>query len=49
MDGSKGSKASKSKAVSYKRLLALEGQFRAEVEQLSSWPSRPTARLCPPA
>ena len=26
--------ASKSKAVSYKRLLALEGQLRAEVEQL---------------
>ncbi len=35
MDGSKvHANASKSKAVSYKRLLALEGQLRAEVEQL---------------
>ena len=35
MDGSKvHANASKSKAVSYKRLLALEGRLRAEVDQL---------------
>jgi transposase len=48
MDGSKvQANASKSKAVSYKRLLALEGHLRAEVDQLFSLAEQADRRELP--